>query len=85
MKDKLMSIIMLNWNRKHYSERTLERMIKFTTVPHEFIFVDNGSVDGTREYLKSMENSTNAEKITYVFNDKNPGMQNRNRNTMLLL
>ena len=69
-----MSIVMLNWNRKHYSIQTLERMIKNTTIPHEFIFVDNGSIDGTREYLKSMEHKTNADKVTYVFNDKNLGV-----------
>jgi len=34
--------------------------------------VDNGSADGTREYLKEVK--TNAEKVTYVFNDKNLGV-----------
>lgn len=65
---------MLNWNRLHYSKQTLKYMIERTTIPHEFIFVDNGSEDGTREYLKSMEDKTNAEKVTYVFNDKNLGV-----------
>lgn len=71
---KLMSIVLLNWNRLHYSKQTLECMIKKTSIPHEFIFVDNGSEDGTREYLKDMETKTNAEKVTYVFNDKNLGV-----------
>jgi glycosyltransferase involved in cell wall biosynthesis len=74
MSKKLMSIIMLNWNRKHYSEQTLNRIVEATTIPHELILVDNGSEDGTREYLKGMENKTNAEKVTYVFNDKNLGV-----------
>jgi len=74
MADKLLSIVILNWNRLHYTRQTLECIIKKTTVPHELIFVDNGSVDGTREYLKDMENKTNAEKVTYVFNDKNLGV-----------
>jgi glycosyltransferase involved in cell wall biosynthesis len=65
---------MLNWNRKHYSQQTLEKIIARTTIPHELILVDNGSKDGTREYLKSMENKTNAKKVTYVFNDKNLGV-----------
>ena len=74
MSDKLMSIVMLNWNRMHYSKQTLESIITKTTIPHELIFVDNGSEDGTREYLKSMGDKTNAEKITYIFNDKNFGV-----------
>ncbi len=69
-----MSIVVLNWNRLHYSKQTLECIIKKTTIPHELILVDNGSEDGTREYLKSMENKTNAEKVIYVFNDKNLGV-----------
>ncbi len=69
-----MSIIVLNWNRLHYTKKTVECIIKKTTIPHELIFVDNGSVDGTREYLKDMENKTNAEKVICVFNDKNLGV-----------
>jgi len=71
---KIMSIVLLSWNRQHYTKQTLEGIVKNTTIPHELIFVDNGSVDGTREYLKSMEKKTNAEKVTYVFNDKNLGV-----------
>ena len=71
---KLMSIVILNWNRLHYTKQTLEKIIERTTIPHELIFVDNGSKDGTREYLKDMENKTNAEKVTCVFNDKNLGV-----------
>lgn len=74
MSDKLLSIVILNWNRLHYTKQTLECIVKKTTVPHELIFVDNGSVDGTREYLKDMENKTNAQKVTYVYNDKNLGV-----------
>lgn len=81
---EILSIVMLNWNRLHYSKQTLERLIQETTVPHEFIFVDNGSVDGTREYLESMEHKTNAEKVTYVFNDKNLGVAG-GRNSGLVL
>lgn len=71
---KMLSIVVLNWNRLHYTKQTVERIVAATTIPHELIFVDNGSVDGTREYLKSLENKTNAEKVTYVFNDKNLGV-----------
>lgn len=70
----MLSIIVLNYNRLKYTKQTVENLIAITKVPHEFIFVDNGSVDGTREYLKSLEHKTNAKKVTYVFNDKNLGV-----------
>lgn len=69
-----MSIIVLNWNRLHYTKQTIESIIKETTMRHELIFVDNGSADGTREYLTDMQNKTNAEAVKLVFNDKNLGV-----------
>lgn len=74
MSNKLMSIIILNFNRLHYTKPTLEKIIKNTTIRHEIIFVDNGSIDGTREYLKSMEHKTNAERVVYMFNERNMGV-----------
>lgn len=71
----LMSIIVLNYNRLEYSTRTITNLINRTTVPHEFIFVDNGSVDGTREFLSSlMNNKTNAKRVRCIFNPSNYGV-----------
>lgn len=71
-----MSIVVLNWNRVHYTKQTVERIIEATTLPHELIFVDNNSYEesGVRQYLESLKDKTNAEKVTYVFNDKNLGV-----------
>jgi O-antigen biosynthesis protein len=74
MTDKLMSIIVLNWNRLHYSKQTIENIIKNTTIPHELIFVDNGSKDGTREYLLDMQTKTNAKNVICQFNSRNLGV-----------
>lgn len=70
----MLSIIVLNYNRLKYTKQTVANLIQKTTVEHEFIFVDNGSTDGTREYLKSLEHKTNAKKIKYVFNEQNLGV-----------
>jgi len=70
----MLSIVVLNYNRLEYTRQTVQNLIDITTVKHEFIFVDNGSIDGTREYLKSLEYITNAEKVIYVFNDRNLGV-----------
>jgi O-antigen biosynthesis protein len=74
MTDKLMSIIILNWNRLHYTRQTVETIIAKTTVPHELIFVDNGSKDGTQEYLLDMQTKTNAKNVICQFNNKNLGV-----------
>ena len=77
MADKLMSIIILNWNRKIYSKQTIECIIKKTTVPHVLVLVDNFSApeSGVKEYLSSINKSnTNAQDVIYVFNDKNLGV-----------
>jgi len=72
----MLSIIVLNYNRLKYTKKTIQNLIDKTTVEHEFIFVDNGSIDGTREYLKRLEekNLTNAKKVTCVFNPSNYGV-----------
>lgn len=71
-----MSIIVLSWNRVHYTKQTVERIVEATTMPHELIFVDNNSYEesGVRQYLKSLDGKTNAERVVYVFNDKNLGV-----------
>lgn len=70
----LVSIIVLNYNRLEYTKKTISNLIDKTTVSHEFIFVDNGSVDGTREYLSSLEGKTNAQEVRCIFNPSNYGV-----------
>ena len=77
MSDKLMSIIVLNWNRLEYSKQTIETIIKKTTVPHVLVLVDNDSSEqsGVKDYLSSVtKNNTNAEDVIHVFNKKNLGV-----------
>lgn len=45
------SIIMLTYNALTYTKYTVQSLIHHTQCPHEVIFVDNGSTDGTKEYL----------------------------------
>jgi GT2 family glycosyltransferase len=46
------SIIILNWNGKHHLEECLTSVLKQTYNKFELIVVDNGSTDGSQEYLK---------------------------------
>jgi len=72
----LISIIVLNWNRKAYSTRTIENLLKKTSLPHEFIFVNNNSTkeSGIAEYLDSVQGNVATKKITVIHNKKNLGV-----------
>jgi len=73
---KLLSIVVLNWNRLHYTRQTIECLLKKTTVPHELILVDNNSTDesGIRNYLNQVSGNTNTKEIKLIFNNKNLGV-----------
>jgi len=83
--DKLMSIIVLSWNRLHYSKITIENILKKTTLPNQLILVDNNSSEesGVRQYLKSVKGNKHTKEVIHVFNDRNYGVAG-GRNTGLL-
>jgi GT2 family glycosyltransferase len=51
--NSLVSIIILNWNGKQYLETCLSSLLRQTYSDFEIIFVDNGSSDGSVEFVKS--------------------------------
>ena len=55
MDGKKVTIIILTWNGLAYTKRCLETLRERTTFPdYEVVVVDNGSTDGTVEYLRSL-------------------------------
>jgi GT2 family glycosyltransferase len=47
------SIVILNWNGKHYLQRFLPALLKYTGYPDaEVVVADNGSTDGSAELLE---------------------------------
>ena len=53
--DELASIIILCCNELAYTRQCLESVVRYTRRPYELIVVDNGSTDGTAEYLQPWE------------------------------
>ena len=47
------SIIILTHNQLEYTRKCIESILKYTKGPFELIVVDNGSTDGTVEYLET--------------------------------
>lgn len=69
-RSKLVSIVMLTFNQLALTKQCLKSMEKNTNYPYELIIVDNGSADGTVEYLKQYQ-TENLHKVQCIFNDKN--------------
>jgi len=61
------SIIVLTYNELEYTRQCVESVLERTAEPYELIFVDNGSTDGTVDYLLSLLN------VTLIENSENRG------------
>ncbi|MCL4512746.1 MAG: glycosyltransferase family 2 protein [Candidatus Eremiobacteraeota bacterium] len=77
----LTSIIILTYNNLKYTKLCLQSLFRHTEKPYELILVDNGSTDGTQEYIQSLslspgtqaENRLTPIRIKKIFNPTNKG------------
>ena len=73
---KLTSIIILCFNQIIYTQKCLQSIDKYTSVPYELILVDNGSTDGTQAFLKAYSKKHTA--CTIILNESNRGFAGGN-------
>ena len=58
------SIVILTFNQLEYTKKCVRSLQKHTPEPHEIIFVDNGSTDGTPKWLRGeLKNNKNYKLI----------------------
>jgi len=69
---KLCDIIVPTFNKIDHTQQLVKSYLSNTTVPSRVIFVDNGSGDGTREYLSTLTN-TNIHSFMVILNNENKG------------
>jgi len=70
---KKVSIVILTWNKLEFTKRCLQYLEKNTNYPRwELIIVDNGSTDGTRDFLKHLK-KVSEKKYRIIFNRLNLG------------
>jgi GT2 family glycosyltransferase/pyruvate-formate lyase-activating enzyme len=87
----LVSIIILTHNQLEHTKRCLDSIEAYTSEPYELILVDNGSTDGTPDYLQKYANDhSNVRMIANKKNlgfaaGNNQGMAVANGNYLLLL
>jgi O-antigen biosynthesis protein len=67
----LTSLVILTFNQLDVTRQTVESIRRHTPEPHEIIFVDNGSKDGTLDWLKRLVQENPAYRL--IANDSNLG------------
>jgi glycosyltransferase involved in cell wall biosynthesis len=65
------SIITINYNHKNGLKKTIESVISQVYTDYEYIVIDGGSTDGSREVIKKNEN-----KISYWVSEPDKGIYN---------
>ena len=73
--EKLVSIIIVNWNGKKWIKKCFDSMLLQTYSNFEIIFVDNSSVDDSIEFVK---NNYKDKRIKVIKSDKNLGFAGGN-------
>lgn len=81
---QLTSIIVLTLNQIDYTRKCINSLLRHTGNPFELIVVDNGSTDGTRDYLKDIQRKDSAcVRIRIIENSKNAGFPRGNNQGLL--
>ncbi|MEI6783535.1 MAG: glycosyltransferase, partial [Verrucomicrobiota bacterium] len=76
------SIVILSYNQLAHTKACLESIARHTSEPYELILVDNGSTDGTSDYLR--EYAAQHERVLVVANRTNRGFAAGNNQGLAL-
>lgn len=74
------SVIMPAYNGMHYIDAAVASVLSQSYADFEYIITDDGSTDGTRDYLEKL--SKNDARVKVIFLEKNGGIGNT-RNTAI--
>jgi glycosyltransferase involved in cell wall biosynthesis len=79
----LVSMVILTCNQLEYTRKCLDSILKHTQRPFELIIVDNGSTDGTVQFLESeiLRNCHDA-RVKIIKNNENKGFAGGNNQGM---
>ncbi|MEZ5284671.1 MAG: glycosyltransferase [Vicinamibacterales bacterium] len=65
------SIVLPNWNARPFLVRALDALVTRTTFPYELIVVDNGSTDGSKDYIRDFLRRHPELDATFIDNEEN--------------
>ena len=83
--------MILTFNELEYTKKCVESIRRHTPEPHEIIFVDNGSTDGTVKWLRKLvkehatTNSSRTAKTSAFAKGCNQGIEAASGDFILLL
>lgn len=70
---RLSSIIIPCWDNLEKTRLCVESLIRHTPLPIEVIFINNGSTDGTYDYLENLRRTCVTARIRVIHNNQNLG------------
>ena len=70
----MLSIMLVTYNRLELTKQTFENLFATTKIPFRLIIVDNGSVDGTINWLKGLQKPALCETLDLILNNENKGI-----------
>jgi GT2 family glycosyltransferase/predicted Zn-dependent protease len=70
---ELASIIILCCNQLDYTRQCLASVLKNTRPPYELVLIDNGSTDGTQEFLAEFRSRSGPVRVDVIRNEWNVG------------
>lgn len=76
------SINIVTWNGLKYLERCLESVLSQTYKDFQIIFLDNGSTDGTGDWISAFLKAHPYSKIRFIQNKKNLGFAKGHNQTI---
>ena len=68
--NSIIPIMMITWNRLEYTKQAINAILKNTIHPFTLWIWDNGSTDGTIQYLKNIED----KRVSVIFSPENEGL-----------
>ncbi len=69
MTSKYVNIGIVTFNRLDFTKQAIASIIKHTTHPHIITIVDNGSTDGTQEYLRELQEIKIVKNVVLLENN----------------
>lgn len=70
----MISVMMVTYNRLNLTIQTVDSLFENTDKEFRLLICDNGSVDGTIDYIKDIKPTNNCKSIEYVLNKDNLGI-----------
>ncbi len=72
--DNKVSIVLITWNGIEFIKKTIPKLLSLKYPKKEYIFVDNGSTDGSTQYLKKLKEENRDISIRIIENEENLGI-----------